>query len=161
MSTIFLVRYRGGEYDEAFDNVIRAWSTRELAEAHQLALTAVMNNKRAMVKALDEACDQVKVACPSPQYPTHLLQKPVKWPAGMRQQDITDEMRAQRTAIREHNAAVSDAYNTQQSEWYDANMVPAIKKVMEKFGVPYSEYNPWHTCPTADHEYHIEELEMD
>lgn len=136
MSKIYIVGCRGGEYDDAFDYPVHAWTDEQSAINHRDVLTHVMNQERKVAAAVQEAIKKVRETNKQPATPTNLL-KPVKrWPAGLAMADITAEMRAERIATDQHNKAVYAQHGKDVDEWYERVIVTTIVATLKSFGLP-------------------------
>lgn len=162
MKEIFMVRCRGGEYEDAYDNVIHAWSNKQDAEAHSARLTAEMEREREVATIVREAIKAARAADPEPKLKTHLL-LPVKcWPAGMRTQDITAEMRAEREQINAHNDALYEAHSVLNGEWYSRVVEATTAKVLAAHGIPAdARFTEWFYGKEEGTEYYVDTVGID
>lgn len=113
--SIFLVYSNTSQYE----------STNELigyTPIEKMAKFSVASLKESYLKAqnfhktvINPAVDEFKRNTPSPKHPKH-IEYP-RWPAGMRESDITQEMRDERQIIIEQNSKNTEAYNVLYREW--------------------------------------------
>lgn len=109
MSTIFAVYVSGGEYDMAYHNLIKCWSTREAAEQHVRELEDFRSRQKQAIE-LEEAHfamwdKENPFTVPYPEQKVY-----PRW-HGIRNENITDIMRAERAVIVAENEAKNKVYS--------------------------------------------------
>lgn len=162
MSTIYVVMGEAGEYEDRATWMERAFTCREAANLYIVELLA-------RNKLYQENRDKVAEFCqawigdnPYPIYPTHELIKEKKFPAGLKSQDITQEMRDKRNAAREHNHVIDNNHNALMRIWY-MQQKDAKRTFLLQNGVDHESIESLVNGPYlyVDHKgYSVEELEV-
>jgi hypothetical protein len=133
--SIFLVYSNTSEYEST--NELIGYTTIE-----DSAKQSVTSLKESYLKArefndnvINPSLEEFAKNTPSPKYPKH-IEHP-RWPSGISQNDITQEMRDERQEVFEQNSKNTEAYNILYREWKDKE-----KEFMKQFISPV-ENEPW------------------
>lgn len=116
MATIYLIWRAGGEYEDAWANVVAARYDRVAAQSladKAAARDQYLRDVEARLAAHMESFVHPTSLMP---YPQQVPRK--KWPSGMRQSEITQAMRDERAAIDEDNRARMVPYADNQTQRY-------------------------------------------
>jgi hypothetical protein len=116
--TVHLVIRITGEYDEYRERPVHGWTNKERAEEHISTLQKeqeIHNDTYDKLLAFRSAWETEN---PAPTLSTHKLLRKVKWPSGLRREQITDEMRNERQRVEDYNQKVYDAHGEECGVWY-------------------------------------------
>lgn len=133
---IFLVRERWGEYSERGERIVKAWSKKDDADDQIIELAKAQkrwNTGVEIIRNFEEMWGTLNAYPKTPQ-----LEKVKKWPAGVRKEQITDEMRAERAATQARNQVLTEAWGETTGVWY-CNRNEASRKYLRTVGCSEEE----------------------
>ncbi len=155
MNTIFVVIKAGGEYDDKWEEVVI--SSFDKVKCEQYIEKEKENNKKAL-----ENCNKINQwryeynsKNPHPTMPNVNL-KQTKWPSGLRRDQITDEMRAERDKQKATNDTIMNTWR-KLCEEYEEEMYSLLNEYKDSLGIPkdFNEYVSNYDC-----DFYIQEVEV-
>lgn len=160
-TNIYIVVGERGEYDDRCQWNEAGFSTSEAAHAHIARLKAFAEQFKAWRQLRDDFYKIWDATNPQPKYPTHLMIKEQKFPG--RAQEITQAMRDERKATREHNQAVSKAHGEANGIWY-GKKIAAAQALLEQNEIDAESINKLLHRMSYDYDdtrYEVEVLEVE
>ncbi len=133
LTHVYLVKRRGGEYDDKWQSTICARARKEDAEGMVAAANAhdeYLRGLDARFRAHMAAWTPKIVALP---YPEMVPQK--KWPPGLGKADITQQMRDERAAVNVENERRMVPYRENQEQIYLERTNEEIRYLVEVEGL--------------------------
>lgn len=166
MTTIYLVMRKGGEYDDKWMHVDCA----KYNEADAIAAVATADAHDQYLRELDKRCRTHMSKFVNPTPPMLLIQiARKKWPAGMREVDITQEMRDERAAIDKQNEATTVPFRENQHQRFLEQHNEEVRYLTVVEGLSQADAevkasNSWSTkwnAPDEDVRNYYEAVEVD
>lgn len=172
MSIIYIVKTSGGRYDETWSHVVHAWTNMLDADAHVARLEAQATLDREVEASIAEFRLKYQATNPAPVFPSPPASRNYpRWPSGIKQQDITVEMRAERNAILSENQILSEQYHngpyaeyTAATTKYGDQLEQALRQSLIDSGIPERAVTRYHSRFRAQDKYtchEVETLELD
>lgn len=122
VTKIYIVVESGGEYEDAWRGNLVAFNNRASAEAYIANSIAEHEKHAAQQKSLYEHFKAWEAKVPPVDYTPYASIKPPRWPSGIKEKDITPEMRAERKRILAENIEkdqrYNEAMNARMALWY-------------------------------------------
>jgi hypothetical protein len=118
VQTIYVLIERGGEYSDAWHNNLMASHDRAKLEAHVARVLDYRNRINAFAPTMYPQWEKFAAEHVIPERPT--LKSFPKWKAGLRKEEITQEMRDERKAIEADNRNASETWGKIWSEREEA-----------------------------------------
>lgn len=155
MNAIFVVIKAGGEYDDKWEEVVV--SSFDKVKCEQYIVEKTEENKKALenCKKIQNWRREYDSKNPFPPMPNVNLKK-TKWPSGLRKDQITDEMRAERERQKAENDVIMDAWRNFCEE-YGAKLYSLLDEYKNSLGIKkdFNEYASNYDC-----EFYIKEIEV-
>ena len=136
MKTLLALFFRYGEYEDKGERLLAVSADRAKLDEERAKHEADLLCDRARRKAFEDWSHQYHEE--HPYSPFEVIEKYPRWESGLRAEEITAEMRAERKAIVARNTARAWARNALMDEWsekYDA----AALAYMTAAGIPEEE----------------------
>jgi hypothetical protein len=164
---LLIVYVYGGCYqdEDEFEKALVATYEPDKAERYirrRKALDKLHDRRHSALELFD---NKYRAENPRPSWDEYIPQmlERVRWPAGLRQQDITPEMRAERERILVHNKRVSDEHSARDKEW-DEKFQAARRHFLTVARVPKKKQDHFlgycHTKRAEEYKYKIKELKV-
>lgn len=164
---LLIVYVYGGCYqdEDEFEHPLVATYEPDKAERYirrRKALDKLHDRRHAALDLFDK---KYRAENPYPSWDEYRPQMLVraKWPSGLRQQDITPEMRAEREQIDAHNKRVSDEHTALVKAW-DEKFEAARRHFLTVAKVPVKKQDHFlgycHTKRAEEYKYKIKELKV-
>lgn len=133
MNSILLLWYCHGEYEDRSETVIAASADRAKLEEERKRHEGRQKRLKEWHDKYRDFWRQYKEDHPSPPFP-HLERAP-RWKAGLRKEDITAEMRAEREAVESRNAEKTAAYDDENAAYWEVESKAELA-FLDELGVP-------------------------
>jgi hypothetical protein len=137
---IYLISSNTNQYD-CFNLVIGYKLTEGEAKKAIESLKESYNKAEALYSEISIAREKFNKENPSPEYPKFISQP--KWPSGIRQSDITQEMKDEREFVKEQNDVMLKKYSNLYGLWQvkqTKHLMPVIEPMMKE-----SWFEKWFT----------------